>query len=84
MESKYKIITLWFPRHPKCSILLTPCVLFRYIRFLKDFLETAEQHFFVGFNVNIYVFTDRPTEVPQIKMAAGRQVNSCLMKRHGY
>lgn len=42
--------------------------------FLKNFLETAEQHFFVGFNVHVYVFTDRPKEVPQVKMAAGRQV----------
>ncbi|XP_037647361.1 globoside alpha-1,3-N-acetylgalactosaminyltransferase 1-like isoform X1 [Sebastes umbrosus] len=46
----------------------------KYIMFLKDFLETAEKHFFVGFKVHIYVFTDRPTEVPQVKMAAGRQM----------
>nr|XP_046271865.1 globoside alpha-1,3-N-acetylgalactosaminyltransferase 1-like isoform X2 [Scatophagus argus] len=46
----------------------------KYIMFLKNFLETAEQHFFVGFNVHIYVFTDRPGEVPQVKMAAGRQL----------
>ena len=73
------ITTLWFPRCPECSIpglTFDPCCLLdRYIRFLKDFLETAEQHFFVGFNVNIYVFTDRPQEVPQVKMAAGREVN---------
>ncbi len=43
--------------------------------FLRNFLETAEQYFFVGFKVHIYVFTDRPKEVPQVKMAAGRQVN---------
>lgn len=43
--------------------------------FLKDFLETAEQHFFVGFRVHMYVFTDQPDSVPQIKMAADRQVN---------
>ncbi|KAM6913597.1 globoside alpha-1,3-N-acetylgalactosaminyltransferase 1-like isoform 2-T2 [Lycodopsis pacificus] len=46
----------------------------KYIMFLKDFLETAEQHFFVGFKVHIYVFTDRPNEVPQVRMAAGRQL----------
>ncbi|KAM8723648.1 globoside alpha-1,3-N-acetylgalactosaminyltransferase 1-like [Acanthopagrus schlegelii] len=46
----------------------------KYVMFLKDFLETAEQHFFVGFNVNMYVFTDRPVEVPPVKMAAGRQL----------
>lgn len=42
--------------------------------FLKNFLETAEQHFFINFNVHMYVFTDRTKDVPQVKMAAGRQV----------
>lgn len=84
LGSKFKIITLWFPRHPKCSILVTACVLHRYVKFLKEFLETAEQHFFVGFNVNMYVFTDRPVEVPPVKMAAGRQVNTRLIKRYSY
>nr|XP_046271866.1 globoside alpha-1,3-N-acetylgalactosaminyltransferase 1-like isoform X3 [Scatophagus argus] len=51
-----------------------PSIVKGYIMFLKNFLETAEQHFFVGFNVHIYVFTDRPGEVPQVKMAAGRQL----------
>ncbi|XP_007565032.1 globoside alpha-1,3-N-acetylgalactosaminyltransferase 1-like [Poecilia formosa] len=46
----------------------------KYIRFLKDFLETAEQHFFVGFKVKVYVFTDQPNEVPKVKMAAGREL----------
>lgn len=46
----------------------------KYIMFLKDFLETAEQHFFTGFRVHFYVFTDRPKDVPQVKMAAGRQL----------
>ncbi|XP_068581879.1 LOW QUALITY PROTEIN: globoside alpha-1,3-N-acetylgalactosaminyltransferase 1-like [Cebidichthys violaceus] len=46
----------------------------KYIMFLKDFLETAEQYFFVGFKVHIYVFTDRPNEVPQVRMATGRQL----------
>lgn len=42
--------------------------------FLKGFLETAEQHFFSGFNVHVYVFTDQPEEVPKVKMAANRKV----------
>lgn len=57
-------------------------LLHRYIRFLKDFLTTAEEHFFVGFKVHVYVFTDRPAEVPQVKMAAGRQVQEVLPPTH--
>ncbi|XP_073351134.1 globoside alpha-1,3-N-acetylgalactosaminyltransferase 1-like [Pagrus major] len=56
------------------SIAATVFSVGKYTKFLKDFLETAEQHFFVGFNVRMYVFTDRPEEVPQVKMAAGREL----------
>ncbi|KAM8723585.1 globoside alpha-1,3-N-acetylgalactosaminyltransferase 1-like isoform 1-T4 [Acanthopagrus schlegelii] len=56
------------------SVAVTVFAVGKYIMFLKNFLETAEQHFFVGFNVHVYVFTDRPKEVPQVKMAAGRQL----------
>ncbi|XP_070837725.1 globoside alpha-1,3-N-acetylgalactosaminyltransferase 1-like [Chaetodon trifascialis] len=56
------------------SIAATVFAVGKYIMFLKNFLETAEQHFFVGFKVHIYVFTDRPKEVPQVKMAADRQL----------
>uniref|UniRef100_A0A3Q0TFF6 Globoside alpha-1,3-N-acetylgalactosaminyltransferase 1 (FORS blood group) n=1 Tax=Amphilophus citrinellus TaxID=61819 RepID=A0A3Q0TFF6_AMPCI len=44
----------------------------KYIMFLKDFLETADKHFFAGFRVDFYVFTDRLNEVPKVNMAAGR------------
>ncbi|XP_074552886.1 globoside alpha-1,3-N-acetylgalactosaminyltransferase 1-like isoform X3 [Halichoeres trimaculatus] len=56
------------------SVVATVFAVGKYIMFLKDFLETAEQHFFVGFRVHIYVFTDQPNEVPQVKMAANRGV----------
>lgn len=56
------------------SIAATVFAVGKYIMFLKDFLQTAEQHFFVGFRVHVYVFTDRPQDVPKVQMAAGRQV----------
>lgn len=46
----------------------------RYVLFLKLFLETAEQHFMVGHKVIYYVFTDRPADVPQVPLAAGRRL----------
>ncbi|KAF7218074.1 3-N-acetylgalactosaminyltransferase 1-like [Nothobranchius furzeri] len=57
------------------SVVATVFAVGKYIMFLKDFLETAEQFFFVGFRVSIYVFTDRPNDVPHVKMAEGRQLN---------
>uniref|UniRef100_A0A671V6G9 Globoside alpha-1,3-N-acetylgalactosaminyltransferase 1, like 4 n=1 Tax=Sparus aurata TaxID=8175 RepID=A0A671V6G9_SPAAU len=56
------------------SVAVTVFAVGKYIMFLKNFLETAEQHFFIGFNVHVYVFTDRTKDVPQVKMAAGRQL----------
>ncbi|XP_037544513.1 globoside alpha-1,3-N-acetylgalactosaminyltransferase 1 [Nematolebias whitei] len=56
------------------SVAATVFAVGKYIMFLKDFLETAEQHFFVGFRVHIYVFTDRQKEVPVVQMAEGREV----------
>ncbi|KAK7802365.1 hypothetical protein U0070_018115 [Myodes glareolus] len=46
----------------------------QYVVFLKLFLETAEQHFMVGHKVIYYVFTDRPAEVPQVPLGAGRKL----------
>ncbi|XP_029282521.1 globoside alpha-1,3-N-acetylgalactosaminyltransferase 1-like isoform X2 [Cottoperca gobio] len=61
-------------RPKNISITATVFAVGKYIMFLKDFLETAEQHFFVGFNVHVYVFTDQPKEVPRVQMAAGRKL----------
>uniref|UniRef100_A0A8C1U7B6 Uncharacterized protein n=1 Tax=Cyprinus carpio TaxID=7962 RepID=A0A8C1U7B6_CYPCA len=43
-----------------------------YTRFLKDFLESAEEHYFVGFRVHFYLFTDQPEEVPEVKLGQER------------
>ncbi|XP_072298968.1 globoside alpha-1,3-N-acetylgalactosaminyltransferase 1-like [Eucyclogobius newberryi] len=47
----------------------------KYVQFLKDFLETSEKFFFIGFNVHIFVFTDRPQDVPKVQLAAGRKIS---------
>ncbi|KAJ8363263.1 hypothetical protein SKAU_G00120940 [Synaphobranchus kaupii] len=44
-------------------------------RFLRDFLETAEQHYMVGFKVHYYVFTDQPEQVPAVTLAPGRKLS---------
>lgn len=59
----------------KLNIAATVFAVGKYVMFLKDFLLTAEQFFFVGYNVHIYVFTDRPQEVPQVQTAPGRHVS---------
>ncbi|CAL8302650.1 unnamed protein product [Merluccius merluccius] len=57
------------------TISATVFAIGKYIRFLQDFLHTAEQHFFVGYNVNYYVFTDKPEEVPNVNLAPNRKLN---------
>ncbi|XP_050011133.1 histo-blood group ABO system transferase 1-like [Alexandromys fortis] len=56
------------------TIGLTVFAIKKYVVFLKLFLETAEQHFMVGHKVIYYVFTDRPAEVPQVPLGAGRKL----------
>ncbi|XP_016340631.1 globoside alpha-1,3-N-acetylgalactosaminyltransferase 1-like [Sinocyclocheilus anshuiensis] len=40
----------------------------KYTQFLKNFLESAEQNYFVGFRVHYYVFTDLLELVPAVKL----------------
>ncbi|XP_070328962.1 histo-blood group ABO system transferase [Odocoileus virginianus] len=56
------------------TIGLTVFAIKKYVVFLRLFLETAEKYFMVGHKVTYYVFTDRPADMPQIALQAGRQV----------
>ncbi|KAB5515412.1 hypothetical protein PHYPO_G00250020 [Pangasianodon hypophthalmus] len=56
------------------TIAATVFVLGKYVRFLKDFLESAEQNFMVGYRVHYFLFTDRPDEVPIVTLGAGHQL----------
>ncbi|KAI5089619.1 globoside alpha-1,3-N-acetylgalactosaminyltransferase 1, like 3 isoform X2, partial [Silurus meridionalis] len=53
----------------------------KYVRFLKDLLESAEQHFMVGYRVHYYIFTDLPHEVPVLTLGEGRRLK--IMKTAG-
>ncbi|XP_051970122.1 globoside alpha-1,3-N-acetylgalactosaminyltransferase 1-like [Xyrauchen texanus] len=56
------------------TIATTVFALGKYTQFLTAFLESAEQHYFVGFRVHYYVFTDKPEEIPLVKLDKERQV----------
>nr|XP_055044976.1 histo-blood group ABO system transferase-like [Misgurnus anguillicaudatus] len=56
------------------TIATTVFALGKYTRFLRDFLESAEQHYFVGFRVHYYLFTDQPEAVPDVKLGNERQL----------
>ncbi|XP_026053204.1 globoside alpha-1,3-N-acetylgalactosaminyltransferase 1-like [Carassius auratus] len=56
------------------TIATTAFALGKYVRFVKDFLESAEQHYFVGFRVHYYLFTDQPELVPEVKMGENRSL----------
>ncbi|XP_029600390.1 globoside alpha-1,3-N-acetylgalactosaminyltransferase 1 isoform X2 [Salmo trutta] len=57
------------------TIATTVFAVGKYVRFLQDFLETAEKHFMVDFNVRYYVFTDRPDDVPSVNLSQGRHLS---------
>ncbi|XP_073716726.1 globoside alpha-1,3-N-acetylgalactosaminyltransferase 1 isoform X2 [Misgurnus anguillicaudatus] len=52
------------------TIATTVFALGKYTQFLRTFLESAEKHYFVGFRVLYYVFTDNPEEVPLVTLGA--------------
>ncbi|CAH6790899.1 A3galt2 [Phodopus roborovskii] len=55
------------------TIGLTVFAVGRYLeKYLKRFLESAEQHFMVDQSVVFYVFTDRPEAVPHMTLGPGR------------
>uniref|UniRef100_A0A673GC88 Globoside alpha-1,3-N-acetylgalactosaminyltransferase 1 (FORS blood group) n=1 Tax=Sinocyclocheilus rhinocerous TaxID=307959 RepID=A0A673GC88_9TELE len=56
------------------TIAATVFALGKYTRFVKDFLESAEQHYFVEFRVHYYLFTDQPESVPEVKMGENRSL----------
>uniref|UniRef100_A0A673NJH2 Globoside alpha-1,3-N-acetylgalactosaminyltransferase 1, like 4 n=1 Tax=Sinocyclocheilus rhinocerous TaxID=307959 RepID=A0A673NJH2_9TELE len=56
------------------TIATTVFALGKYTRFVKDFLESAEQHYFVGFRVHYYLFTDQPESVPDVKIGENRSL----------
>ncbi|XP_047664926.1 histo-blood group ABO system transferase-like [Tachysurus fulvidraco] len=56
------------------TVATTVFALGKYVRFLKDLLESAEQHFMVGYRVHYYIFTDLPDEVPAVTLGEGRQL----------
>nr|XP_046163247.1 globoside alpha-1,3-N-acetylgalactosaminyltransferase 1-like isoform X3 [Oncorhynchus gorbuscha] len=60
---------------PEKLLYNQPSVLVGYVRFLQDFLDTAEKHFMVGFNMRYYVFTDRPHDVPSVNLTQGRHLS---------
>ncbi|KAM3915629.1 histo-blood group ABO system transferase 2-like [Leptodactylus fuscus] len=59
-------------QHSNTRIGLFVFAVKKYIRFLQQFLESAERYFMVGHKVTYYVFTDKVDEVVKPKMADGR------------
>ncbi|XP_052459450.1 globoside alpha-1,3-N-acetylgalactosaminyltransferase 1-like [Carassius gibelio] len=63
------------------TIATTVFALGKYTRFVKDFLESAEQHYFVGFRVHYYLFTDQPESIPEVKMGENRNLTVLKIQR---
>ncbi|XP_043914357.1 histo-blood group ABO system transferase-like [Protopterus annectens] len=56
------------------TIGLTVFAVKKYIIFLQGFIESAENYFMQGHQVNYYVFTDQPEAVPQMNLKPGRNL----------
>ncbi|XP_057227582.1 globoside alpha-1,3-N-acetylgalactosaminyltransferase 1 [Malurus melanocephalus] len=64
LESAYRPLNL--------TIGVTAFAVGKYTRFVRRFLESAEQHFMRGYQVNYYLFTDSPGSISGVQLQSGR------------
>ncbi|XP_066466949.1 globoside alpha-1,3-N-acetylgalactosaminyltransferase 1-like [Tiliqua scincoides] len=74
LESIYKPLNL--------TIGVTMFAIGKYTRFVSRFLDTAEKHFMIGYQVNYYLFTDNPQDIPAVRMGSGRTLNIIFKKKY--
>ncbi|XP_051027922.1 alpha-1,3-galactosyltransferase 2 [Acomys russatus] len=69
-------------RRQNLTVGLTVFAVGRYLeKYLKRFLESAEQYFMVGQNVVYYVFTDRPEAMPYVALGQSRLLRVEFVQR---
>lgn len=59
--------------NPRIAVLVL--AVGKYTRFIKNFVESGEKYFFVGFSVTYYIFTDNKQDVPKLELARGRNIS---------
>ncbi|XP_066466639.1 globoside alpha-1,3-N-acetylgalactosaminyltransferase 1-like isoform X2 [Tiliqua scincoides] len=74
LESIYKPLNL--------TIGVTMFAIGKYTRFVSRFLDTAEKHFMIGYQVNYYLFTDNPQDIPAVRIGSGRTLNIIFKKKY--
>ncbi|XP_066466907.1 globoside alpha-1,3-N-acetylgalactosaminyltransferase 1-like [Tiliqua scincoides] len=74
LESIYKPLNL--------TIGVTAFAMGKYTQFVSRFLDTAEKHFMTGYQVNYYIFTDNPQDIPAVRMGSGRTINIIFKKKY--
>lgn len=67
-------------------MMLDSCCLHLHLRYLdaylKTFLISAEKHFLFGLPVTYYIFTDVPEKVPNLNLAAQRNMKIIQVEKH--
>lgn len=59
--------------NPRIAVLVL--AVGKYTRFIKNFVESGEKYFFVGFSVTYYILTDNKQDVPKLELARGRNIS---------
>ncbi|NXG45320.1 GBGT1 acetylgalactosaminyltransferase, partial [Psilopogon haemacephalus] len=54
----------------------------KYTRFVAGFLESAEEHFVKGYQVNYYIFTDSPEALPSVQLQPGQRFVTVPVKKY--
>ncbi|XP_036983669.2 globoside alpha-1,3-N-acetylgalactosaminyltransferase 1 isoform X2 [Artibeus jamaicensis] len=64
------------------TIGLTAFAAGKYTRFVRRFLESAEQFFMPGYQVCYYIFTDDPAAIPKVLLGPDRTVSVIPIQKH--
>ncbi|NWV38995.1 GBGT1 acetylgalactosaminyltransferase, partial [Grantiella picta] len=74
LDSAYRPLNL--------TIGVTAFAVGKYMRFARGFLESAEQHFMKGYQVNYYIFTDSPESIPHVRLQPGRRLVAVPVQKY--
>ncbi|XP_060056446.1 globoside alpha-1,3-N-acetylgalactosaminyltransferase 1 isoform X2 [Erinaceus europaeus] len=64
------------------TIGLTVFAVGKYTYFVQNFLKSAERFFMLGYQVHYYIFTDKPSAIPQVPLGPGRLLSITPILKH--
>ncbi|XP_028917981.1 globoside alpha-1,3-N-acetylgalactosaminyltransferase 1 isoform X2 [Ornithorhynchus anatinus] len=66
------------------TIGVTVFAIGKYTKFVRRFVQTAEEFFMQGYRVNYYVFTSDPQAIPEVSLGPGRRLSTVPVRGYSH